>query len=258
MNFGSIVRRAQKAASDNTPALLTTLGVAGLVSTVVLTSRGTLKAAEILREEETEARKSTGDEDYILNDRRKVELTWKCFVPAIGTGAFTIACIIAANRIQTRRAAALATAYGLSQEAYKTYKDKVLEKLGEKKEQAVRDEIAQDQVTKNPPPTVIVFGKGDSLCRDGFSGRYFESTLEDLKAAQNNINYRIIHDGYASLTDFWDEIGLPKTDESDEIGWNSDTGLELEYSAAISTDGRPCINISFQTVPGRGYFSVYG
>jgi len=257
MNLSSIARRAQRAASDNTPALLTTLGVAGLISTVVLASKGTLKAAEVLRLEIEDAVDSTGDEEYTLNTKRQVELTWKYFVPAVGTGAFTIACIIAANRIQTRRAAALATAYGLSQEAYKTYKDKVVEKLGEKKEQAVRDEIAQDRVNKNPPAEIIVFGGGEALCLDKHSGRYFNSTLEGLKKAQNDINYRIIHDSYASLSDFWDLIGLPKTAESDEIGWNTDTGLEIEYSTAMTPDGRPCIAINFQTTPGRGYFSVY-
>lgn len=255
MNFGAMIAKARKATADNTPMILTVVGATGLVTTAILTGQATFKAAEVLRIEQEKL--DLEDEPVELTPKQKVELTWLLYVPAVGTGITTFACIIAANRIHTRRAAALASAYSLSQEAFREYKDKVVTKLGEKKEQAVRDEIAQDRVNKNPPAEIIVFGGGEALCLDKHSGRYFNSTLEGLKKAQNDINYRIIHDSYASLSDFWDLIGLPKTAESDEIGWNTDTGLEIEYSTAMTPDGRPCITINFQTTPGRGYFSVY-
>ena len=183
-------------------------------------------------------------------------MCWKYFIPAVGTGAFAITCIIAANRIHTRRAAALASAYSLSQQFFKEYKDKVLEKIGDKKEQEVRDEVAQERVTKTPPGE-IVFVTGQVLCYDMRTGRYFQSDLESLRKAENDINYEINNAYYASLGDFYDLIGLAPTDECNEIGWNSDTKFTIDYSTTMSPDGRPCIAISFLTRPIRGFSRVH-
>lgn len=274
MNIGAIVKRAKKAATDNAPTILTAIGVTGTVTTAILASRASFRAAEVLSDAERDKRlygqdgkprpdksprlktkSELADEALTLNE--KIDLVWKHYVPAIGTGAVTIACIIGANRVSSTRAAALASAYSVSQELFKEYKDKVVEKLGEKKEQAVRDEISQDRVTKNPPPEVVLVGTGTHLCMDMYSGRYFLSTLEDLKKAENDTNYQILHSDYASLSDYWDNVGLPRTTESDEVGWNPDMKLEVEYGSAIAVDGRPCITTNFRTVPVRGYGSRY-
>ena len=254
IDFSSILRSAKKATSDNAPMMLTALGVTGLVTTAVLTGQATFKAAEILAKEKKEASESTGYDEYALNDKRMVELVWKLYIPAVGTGVISVVCIIAANRIHTRRAAALASAYSLSQRAFAEYKDKVIDKIGEKKEQEVRDEIAQDRVNKKAVTEVMIVGKGEVLCMDMHSGRYFMSDMETIRKAVNDINQQIIKSDYASLTDFYEQIGLPKTSESDEIGWSSDCLLEVAYATAISTDGRPCITIDFDKVPFRGYY----
>jgi hypothetical protein len=258
VNIGAIVKRAQKATADNAPTVLTALGVTGLVTTAVLTGRASFKAAEVMA---VNHHKLVDNEFEPLPVFEKVKIVfpdvWKYYVPAVGTGAVTIACIVSANHISTRRAAVLASAYSIAQEGFQEYKVKVLEKIGEKKEKEVRDEIAQDRVTKNPPAEVYVINEGEVLCMDMHSGRYFKSTLENIKAAQNKINHRIRNDNYASLTDFWDFIGLRKTDNSDEIGWNFDAYLEIDYGSAITEDGKPCITIGFQTIPVRGYYSLH-
>jgi len=66
----------------------------------------------------------------------------------------------------------------------------------------------------------------------------------------------VLNDFYASLSDFYDLIGLPTTSFSDEVGWNSDRLLELQFSTVLSDDGRPCISIDFRTVPIRDYYKV--
>jgi hypothetical protein len=260
IDFGVIAKRVQKATVDNTPMILTALGVTGLVTTAVLTGQATFKASEVLREAKMMAipnGETVKNLDDLLSTREIVEEVWKLYVPAVGTGAITMLCIIAANRIHTRRAAALASAYSICQEAAREYREKVISKIGEKKEEEVREEIAKDRVTKNPPQEIILVGNNDVLCFDMFSGRYFLSTLENLKKAENDTNYQIIHHDYSSLSDYWDKLGLSKTQESDDIGWNTDSKLMVEYSSIISEDGRPCITISLQTIPIRGYWSVY-
>ena len=243
--------RLEKLLTDNSPTILTAIGVAGSVTTAYLTGRATFKAAEVIRKQEYYG------EVLDLPVKEKIQLVWKLYLPAMGSAVLTVTAIIFANRIGTRRAAAMAAAYSLSERALTEYRDKVVEKLGEKKEQEVRDELAQDRVTKNPVGSreVIIAG-GSVLCFEVLTGRYFTSDIETLRRAQNDVNQRILHEGYASLNDFYELIGLPFTSISEELGWTSDANgmLSLEISAVLSDDNRPCLSVDYKTNPGRNYF----
>ena len=62
---------------------------------------------------------------------------------------------------------------------------------------------------------IILAGTGEVLCYDMSSGRYFQSTIEDIKRAENRVNKDLIHFMSASLSMFYEEIGLPPTSYSD-------------------------------------------
>lgn len=256
MDFGILARRVGKAAAANSPTILTTLSVTGTLATAYLSGKATLKAAEILKDHEAII---DGDEIREPNLKEKIHLVWKEFVPAAGVAVVTIACMVAANRIGARRVAALATAYTIAEKAAVTYKDKVVETIGKKKEEAVRTAIAQDEIDRHPisRETVYVEGGGGDLFRDSWSGRYFNSTVARLEKAANQINATLNTDFAATLSDFYDLIGLDRTDESDMIGWNSDCHLELEFSWGSTPDERPCGVMRFRTVPYREHNSFH-
>jgi len=251
MDLGAIIDRARKAAAENAPTILTALGVTGTITTVVLASRASFKAQEILTREHHHLL----DPDMSKTEIRKKEFgfVWKEYIPAATTGVVTVACIVMANRVTTRRAAALASAYTVSQEAFREYKEKVVQKMGETKEQKLRDEIAQDRVKANPPGPWLILDD-DVLCLDTHSGRYFESTREEIRTAVNDINYKLLNEDHASLSDFWELIGLAKTADSDEIGWNVDSKFEVQYGSALTEDGKPVLTIEFRTTPIRRYY----
>ena len=258
MNFGILARRAGKVAAGNSPAILTAFAVTGTVATAYLTGKAVLKADEILREHE--AHISDSDEaERFQTFRGKAELVWKQFIPAAGAAVVTIACMVAANRIGARRVAALATAYGLAEKAALQYRDKVVETIGKKKDEGIRAAMAQDEIDRHPinRETVYVEGGGGDLFRDSWSGRYFNSTVVTLEKAAVHINQTLINDFSATLSDFYDLIGLDRTDESDMIGWNSDCHLELEFSWGSTPDERPCGVMRFRTVPYREHNSFH-
>lgn len=254
MTLSDIARRAGKLAADNSPLILTAVGVAGTITTAYLTGKTTIKAVDEIRYAEYG---SIGNSKHrSLTDRQKFKLVWRLYVPPACSAAVTIAAIVLANQIGTRRAAAVAAAYALSEQAFAEYRDKVVEKIGENKERQVRDELAQDRVAKHPVGTtqVVVAAGGDVLCFETHTGRYFRSDIETLKKAQNDLNYRILNDDYASLTDFYELIGLARTDISDEVGWKSDKLLELEFSYTGAANGQPCLAITYNTMPVRDYY----
>ena len=149
----------------------------------------------------------------------------------------------------------MAAAYSMSEKAFEEYREKIVEKIGESKEQEARDEIAQERVERNPLGSqVIVMNDREVLCFDQYTGRYFNSDMETLKQAQNKINHRMIRENYASLNDFYDCIGLDWVPTGDDLGWNSDQMLELSFTTVLSDDQRPCIAVDFYTVPIRNYY----
>lgn len=260
MNWHHIFKSTQKLVVDNAPVILTAIGVTGTITTAYLTGKASFKASYLIHELEHNVRE--GKRANLISDvtnRERVELVWKLYIPAVGVGAFTVLSIVFANRIGTRRAAAMAVAYSLSEKALLEYKDKVVETFGQHKEQKIRDEIAQDRVLANPVGNqqVIVTGTGDVLCMDAHSGRYFQSSMETMKKAQNDTNYEVLNNGYASLSDFYNRLGLANTKVSDDMGWNSDKLLELTFSTTMSDEDRPCIVMDFSVAPVRNFFRTH-
>lgn len=259
MTLIALAKRAERLIVNNSPVILTAIGITGTVVTAYLTGKATFKAADLLREETNKNLLPIARADNRpfrpLETKEKIELIWKFYVPPVIVGSLTIAAIFGANHVGTRRAAALAAAYSLSERALEEYKAKVLETIGAKREQAVRDGIAQDRVNENPVDSskVIIAGTGEVLCYETYTDRYFTSDMEALRKAQNDINHQVLHDMYASLTDFYHKIGLPPTKNSDEVGWNSDKMLELQFSGTLTSDNRPCMAVDFVVAPVRHY-----
>lgn len=252
MSLANILRRTNKLAVDNSPLLLTAVGVAGVIGTAILTHKATKKAEAILKEND----EAIGMYDLERRDRKTtIQLVWKSYIPPVTSGALTIGAIVFANRIGTKRAAALAAAYTISEQAFSEYKEQVIQKIGAQKEQQIRDEMMRHRIEDTPmtEKNVIIMGSGENLCFDQWSGRYFNSSVEEIRAAVNEVNFMVNHNGYASLTDFYDCIGLPRTQESEEVGWTVDKLLEVNFSTHLADDGRPCIGFSFQVHPVRGF-----
>jgi hypothetical protein len=246
------ISKVGKIAGDNQSTILTGMGVTGVVTTVIFTTRATFKAAEIIEREE---RKRPSDTQAELTTKEKVKLIWPLYIPPASVAVTTIAAIVMANHEASKKIAALTVASGISERALQEYKDKVIEKLGDKKAVDIRDSIAQDRVNKTPLNTreIIIAGTGEVLCFDITTGRYFQSSVEEIRRAENKINFQIINHMYASLSSFYDEIGLPPTPYADTVGWNGNELFEVTLSTVLSPDNRPCVAIDFVRAPFAEY-----
>lgn len=230
--------------SDKSPEILIGFGLAGMLTSTVLAVKATPKALDILEREDRE-----------LSKVDKVKLTWKCYAPAAVGYCVSAACIIGANSVNAKRNAVLAGAYKLSETALLEYRDKVTEVLGEEKEKEIRDSIAEDRVNKTERKgEVIIAGKGDTLCYDMHSGRYFKSNMDEIKRKLNEINYKLMQDNILSVNDFYDQIGLDPISTGYDFGWLVDDGLiRLYFTSTLTEDGQPCLAVHFDNMPRMGY-----
>ena len=245
-NISKIINEIQKAVTKHSPEILTGLGIAGMITTTVLAVKATPKALDLIndRKDELETEK--------LPPTEVVKTAWKCYIPAAVTCATSTACLIGASSVHLKRNAALATAYKLSESAINEYKDAVIDKIGEKKEQTIRDKVAEERMKKNPVSSSEVFitEKGNTLCYDTISGRYFKSDIDRIKRAENAINKQLLDEMYVSLNDLYDELDLDHTKLGDELGWKIDDGLvELYFSSQLADDGTPCVVMDFTRAP---------
>lgn len=254
LNLKAIARSMGMALQKHSPEILTGIGIAGMVTTTILAVRATPKALLLIQEAEEVKHQNT--DASALTPVETIKAAWLCYVPAAVTGVLSMTCLIGASSVNLRRNAALATAYTLSESALKEYREKVVETIGEKKEQAVQDAVAKERISKSPVTNqeVIITEKGNTLCYDVISGRYFKSDIEKLKRAANDLSRRMLDEGYISLNDFYYEIALPATKLGDELGWHIDNGLvDLRFSSQLAEDGTPCLVIDYQIAPKYDY-----
>ena len=250
IKFKPLIKTIRSGLAKHSPAILTALGITGMIGTTVLAVKATPKALDLI-----ENKKEELDKDK-LTVVETVKATWKCYAPAAVTCVTSAACLIGASSVHTKRNAALATAYKLSESALIEYRDKVVETIGEKKEQSVRDAIAKDHVEKNPVTNneVIITDRGYTLCYDELSGRYFYSDIEKIKKAANELNRQMLNDMYVSVNELYYELGLEGTKLGEQMGWNVDRGLiDLKFSATVSADDRPCIVLDYRVPPMYDY-----
>jgi len=246
-----MIKSTQRSLKKHSPEILTGIGIAGMITTTVIAVRATPKALALIEE------KKQTEETEDLTPTETVKTTWKCYVPATITGILSIACLIGAGSVNHRKNAALATAYSLSESALKEYSGKVVEMVGDKKEQKIRDELAKDKVEHNPvrDKEVIITDKGDTLCYDVISGRYFKSDIDKIKKSVNELNRRMITEMSISLNDLYYELGLDNVLIGDELGWNIENNLiDLSFSSQLAKDETPCLVIDYKTVPKYGYY----
>lgn len=235
----------------NSTTFLTGVGITGTITTAMFTGRASYKAAHMIQDRDTR--------EHPMTKKEKVKLVWPLYVAPASVGTTTIIAIVLANREASKKIAALTVASGISERALIEYKSKVAEKIGKAKETAIRDEIAQDRVRNYPANSreIIIAGAGEVLCFDITTGRYFQSSVEKIRQAENKVNYDIIAHDYASLSSFYDEIGLPATPYSDTVGWNTSNRLTVQFSTVMSIDDRPCVAIDFEISPFVEYSRLW-
>ncbi len=248
--FTNVVKNVRMSMRKHSPEILMGTGITGMIVTTVMAVKATPKALTLLEEKKDEYETDT------LTLTEMVKAAWACYIPSAIIGGVSIFCLIGASSVNLRRNAALATAYSLSETALKEYQEKVVETFGEKKEQNVRDSIAQDRINNNPvnQHEVIITNNGETLCCDSLSKRYFKSDIDKIKKAVNELNRQMLTDMYVSLNDFYYELGLDSTKLGDDLGWHVDDGLiEINFSSQLANGETPCLVLDYRVAPQYDY-----
>ncbi|QAU06762.1 hypothetical protein SEA_AFLAC_57 [Gordonia phage Aflac] len=236
--LGSILVQAQK----NSPNLLFGAGIAGVVGTVVLSSRATLKAVEVNKHTKELLEQINGLEhdDYSEKDRvRDKTIAYsqgavslmKLYAPSIATGAFAIACLTQSHRVLTQRNMALGAAFAGVEKALESYRERVIAEVGPEREAKIWQPVEKVDMLDGEGKKVKV----DFATEDGGSpykvlfdesnpnwNKASEYNQIFIQAQQNYANDLLRAKGHVFLNDVHDMLGLPRTKAGQIVGWVSD------------------------------------
>lgn len=267
INVKPFVHACKVRMAKNAPTILTITGITAMASSTYWAVKATPKALALKEKAEVEKNKKAGTfkgdkiNNWIpLTKMEIVQTCWRCYAPAFITSVLGAACLIGANSMNLRKNSALAAAFALSETNFREYREKTLEEVGEKKEEKIRNAVAEEKITKNPvnTSTMLETGNGDTLCYDAICGRYFKSSIEKLKNALNELNMELVQDGYVSLNQYYDLIGLPDGMLGDDLGWSindNHSTVQLDLSAQLTKDEAqtPCMVVAFKYGPIYNY-----
>ena len=236
------------------PEILLGAGLIGVVATVVMASKATLKAGDILDHANhdldkinivTESAKD-GSVSYTKEDALKDKAVVyiqtglkfaKLYGPTVGVGVLSITAILASHGLMGRRQVALVGAYNLLNEGWKNYRQRVIEDYGEEVDRnyilnlkdEVHTETQTDEEGKKTKVKVTKKSMYDSSFKSIYSRFFDESNpmfrtdrllnKAFLQAQQNYMNDILIIRGHVFLNEIYESLGFPHTKEGAIVGW---------------------------------------
>lgn len=228
---------------------LSIVSIAGVISTAVLAAKETPKAIKKI----DELKVNGGD----VSTKDKIFAVAPVYTPAIISGVLTCGCIFSIGVLSKKNQAMLTSSYALLNNNYKKYVSKLKELYGEEAHRNIVTAMAVEEAKEVPiyAPSVldnsslgIEFSNEEPcLFYDGYSERYFESTIGRVLQAEYHLNRNFAIGGDVVLNDFYNFLGITPMEGGDKIGWSCLDGycwIDFDNYSSTLDDGTKCIVIS--------------
>lgn len=264
MDIKAGLRTVAGTLSKHSPTILTVLGIAGFGTTCVMVAKAAPKVKPI-HAWESAARKEAMEDDIPEEERKEaivesVKTEFKevlpLYGPPVAVGVASVACFVAANKINLDRQAALVAAYSLSAETLAKYQSKVIEKIGQEVHSDILDETTKEIADAHATvdPTKEVMPEGTVRVYDGVTGNYFYCSRERIYFAAAEINRKLVNEVVVPLREFYYAMGVNDRFElADILGWDVTGGydgvgdaLEVFFGPHLDDDKNPCLMISYK------------
>jgi hypothetical protein len=240
----------------HSPEILLGAGLIGMVATVIMASKATLKANDIVEETKRSLNvidnakingTTAGMAPYSVEDAMKdkaivyVQTGLKfgqLYGPAASVGLLSLTAILASHGVMRKRQVALVAAYNLLKEGYDNYRRRVVEDLGEETDKNYYLGLKDESHTETE-----VDGEGnkkkvkktnkalyDKHMAPSIYSRFFDEsnpmwrtdrTLNKafLIAQQNYLNDVLIIRGHVYLNEAYERLGFDHTEAGAIVGW---------------------------------------
>jgi hypothetical protein len=244
LEFARFAQRSVLQLQANAPQILFVAGLAGTVTTVVLSSRATLKAAPImekLREEREDLEKFRADDAVTDKDYQTVVAVQyktatkdlvKLYAPSVIIGVASVAALTKSHTILVNRNNALTITVAGLHKMITDYRARVVAELGSQKDLEFvhgtvdREMEVSDKNGKAKVKTVKVLDPdGATPYSLFFDAKYHDwekspgYNINFLQNQQAYANRQLITKGHVFLNDVFDLLKIPRTEAGQTVGW---------------------------------------
>lgn len=284
VNFKRVFKAVGRTAKEHSPEILTGIGIAGFIATVILAVKATPEVAESIEfaKENIAYDEYTSDwidahqdrkydnmmharfEEFVDNEyseglypvklkfKEVFQMSWRAYLPAAITGCTSIACVIGGVSTSLRRTAAMATVAKVAETTLKEYSKKVVDEIGEEKEKEIKEEAKKAAAEKIEAENRPKYHDNETrLYCDGYLKKPLYATPVEIERAIGELNRMKDLYTYFSLNDFYSCLKSDSCPAGDELGWNDSDGVITYHitDTAITYDGRPALVIDFSSDP---------
>lgn len=229
-------------AKINSPTILIGVGVVGVVGTVVLASRATLKVSEKVDgfEGEVTSLKTLRDMSEVPDYKKRLTGLYlkhggdilRSYMPTIIVGTLSVSALIGSHVILKNRNAALAAAYMVVDEAYEQYRKNVRNLFGDEQDKELAHGIIEkliDGEDDEEPKKIKIIDSHQTASKyarffDEYSREWEknpEYNLMFLKSIETRMNNLLHARGHVFLNEVYDALGFDRTPEGQVVGWRS-------------------------------------
>lgn len=217
MNIRRIFNKMLRSVNRNLPTILSGGAIIGLGLTTYATAKTTPKIASLIKQINLDD-SSKQEENQLLMKEVLIESV-PVTICVVGTSLL----IFSSNAISRKRIKLMGTAYNRLAKNFNDYKLAVLSGLGVDSYNKIQAEYAEKRCKDIPCPV----DNNKHIFFDEFSNQTFESTPEDVIAAEYHLNRNFILRGYAPLNEFYDFLGIEHVDDGDILCWSAEAGAEF-------------------------------
>lgn len=227
----------------HSPAILFAAGTVGVVGTVVLACRATLKLEEVLVETQKDMAtvQAVVHDSYSEEDRQKDLLLLrvkgavsigKLYAPSIILGVVSVAALTGSHVILNRRNVGLTAAYAALDKGFREYRQRVVDKYGSDTDRDLRYGVTKKKIveeTETGPVTKTV-KTADMDTDPSIYARFFDESCRSfskepmynqlfIQSQQNYANDLLRSRGHVFLNEVYDSLGIPRSKQGQVVGW---------------------------------------
>ena len=228
----------------NSPSIMFTAGVVGVVGSTVLACKATLKLDHILHEHENTKgmiENVKTDKDYSEEDRKRDKMlllaqtagrVTKIYAPAVGIGVVSVGLLTGSHVTLNRRNASLMAAYSTLDKGFKEYRARVRDELGDEKDAQFRygTEVKKKASKDEDGTEIDEYDLKTGVEFPSIYARFFDDQSQYwsreqmynqffLNSHQNYFNDRLKAKGHVFLNEVFDALGIPRCKEGAVVGW---------------------------------------
>lgn len=234
-NFGRHLRKRK-------PDIYSGAGLIGNLLAIIYTAKISPKTKEEI--------------EQAADNREKTIIYLRNYFPVCIMYTTSSLAILYSGKLRTKQFAELASAYASARKELGDISTTIVEEIGVEAAKNVKDKLSEKLTdAKVADISEIKPDKnGEIRCYDEFSGRYFYSTLENLKKVQNDLNAALLRDEEVFLNDYFFAVHLDRLGYGDYLGWHLTKGvyelIEFDITSVMTDEeGNPCLIVSLVTNP---------